>query len=182
MKKIFIILLCPLLLCGCRQRPQEYLITAIAADYDAGLYTLYFEAVIANTEEQGQKREVLTAKGRTLLETVEKIEKQATLPILTSHCGVVAVGKGISRTKLLGLMRYCKENRNIPLSIQFIKTDSPEKLLKTKPISSISVGYDLVSMMQKTDKKLNNRLFEIYKSQSPVLPKLNLTEKGYYFE
>ena len=182
MKKLFILLLLPLLLCSCRQKPQEYLITAIGADYDGGLYTLYFEAVIANTEEQGQKREIITATGRTLLETVENIEKQATLPLLTSHCGVVAVGKGISRTKLLGLMRYCKENRDIPLSIQFIKTDSPEKLLKTEPFSSISVGYDLVSMMQKTDKKLNNRLFEIYKNQSPVLPKITLTEKGYYFD
>ncbi|MBO5211851.1 MAG: hypothetical protein J6B80_07990 [Clostridia bacterium] len=182
MKKLFILLLLPLFFCSCRQKPQEYLITAIGADYDGGLYTLYFEAVIANTEEEGQKREIITAKGRTLLETVENIEKQATLPLLTSHCGVVAVGKGITRTKLLGIMRYCKENRDIPLSIQFIKTDNPEKLLKTEPISSISVGYDLVSIMQKSNKKLSNRLFEIYKSQSPVLPKLTLTEKGYYFD
>jgi hypothetical protein len=169
-------------LCGCRQKPQEYLVTAIGADYNSGLYTLYFETVITNTEKEGQKREILTAKGRTLLETFKKIDKQATLPLLTSHCGVVAVGKGISRTKLLGIMRYCKENRDIPLSIQLIITDNPEKLLKTEPISSISVGYDLVSMMRKTDKTLKNRLFEIYKSQSPVLPKITLTEKGYYFE
>ena len=182
MKKLFILLLLPLFLCSCRQKPQEYLITAIGADYDGGLYTMYFEAIVANTEEQGQKREIITAKGRTLLETVENIEKQATLPLLTSHCGVVAVGKGITRTKLLGLMRYCKENRNIPLSIQFIKTENPEKLLNIKPVSSISVGYDLVSMMQKTEKPLKNRLFEIYKSQSPVLPKLTLTEKGHYFD
>ncbi len=182
MRKLLILLLCPLLLCGCKQRPQEYLITAIGADYDGGLYTLYFEAVITNTEKEGQKREVLTATGRTLLETIEQIEKQATLPLLTSHCGVVAVGKGITRTKLLGIMRYCKENRDIPLSVQFIKTDSPEKLLKTEPLSSISVGYDLVSMMRKNDETLKNRLFEIYKSQSPILPKITLTEKGYYFE
>ncbi len=182
MKKLMILLLCPLLLCGCRQKPQEYLITAIGADYDGGLYTLYFEAVITNTEKDSQKREVLTAKGRTLLKTVEQLEKQATLPLLMSHCGVVAVGKGISRTKLLGIMRYCKENRNIPLSIQFIETESPQKLFQTEPISSISVGYDLVSMMRKTEKPLKNRLFEIYKSQSPVLPKITLTEKGYCFE
>lgn len=182
MKKLIILLLCPLLLCGCRQKPQECLVTAIGADYDDGLYTLYFEAVVTNTEKDSQKREVLTAKGRTLLETVEQIEKQATLPLLTSHCGVVAVGKGITRTKLLGIMRYCKENRDIPLSVQFIKTDSPQELFETDPISSISVGYDLVSMMQKNEKPLNNRLFEIYKSQSPILPKITLTEKGYYFE
>ena len=182
MKKLIILLLCPLLLCGCRQKPQEYLVTAIGANYDDGLYTLYFEAVVTNTEKDSQKREVLTAKGRTLLETVEQIEKQATLPLLTSHCGVVAVGKGITRTKLLGIMRYCKENRDIPLSVQFIKTDSPQELFETDPISSISVGYDLVSMMQKNENPLNNRLFEIYKSQSPILPKITLTEKGYYFE
>lgn len=181
MKKFIILLLCPLLLCGCRQKPQEYLITAIGADYNGGLYSIYFEAVITNTEQKEQKREIFTSKGRTLLDAMNQIEKQATQPLLTSHCGVVAVGKGISRTKLLGIMRYCKENRDIPLSIQFIKTESPEKLLKTEPFSSISVGYDLVSMMRKNDEHLNNRLFEIYKNPNPILPKITLTEKGYYF-
>ncbi len=182
MKKLFIILLCPLLLCGCNQRPQEYLITAIAADYNGGLYTLYYEAVIINTETSGQKREILTAGGRTLLEAVEKIEKQATLPLLMSHCGIVAVGNGITRTKLLGIMKYCKENRDITLSVQFLRTNNPEKLLKTEPISSISVGYDLVSLIRTQKTNFKNRLFEIYKNPSPVLPKLSLTEKGYYFE
>lgn len=182
MKKVLIILLCPLLLCGCQQKPQQYLITAIAADYDKGLYTLYFEAVITNTEKQTEKREVLTANGRTLLEAVENINKQATLPLLTSHCGIVAVGRGITRTKLLGIMRYCKENPDVTLSVQFLKTDDPEKLLNTEPISSISVGYDLVSMLRKSDKNYKNRLFEIYDNQSPVLPEIKLTEKGYYFD
>ncbi len=182
MKKLLIILLCPLLLCGCQQKPQQYLITAIAADYDKGLYTLYFEAVITNTEKQTEKREVLTANGRTLLEAVENINKQATLPLLTSHCGIVAVGRGITRTKLLGIMRYCKKNPDVTLSVQFLKTDDPEKLLNTEPISSISVGYDLVSMLRKSDKNYKNRLFEIYDNQSPVLPEIKLTEKGYYFD
>ena len=182
MKKLLILLLCPLLLCSCKQKPQEYLVTAIGIDYSGGIYKLYYEAVITNTEKEGQRREVLTATGRTLLQTVKKIEKQATLPLLTSHCGVVAVGNGITRTKLLGIMRYCKENRDIPLSIQLIKTDNPEKLLKSEPLSSISVGYDLVSLMKKSDKNLDNRLFEIYKNQSPVLPKLTITEKGYYID
>ncbi len=182
MKKLFIILLCPLLLCGCRQKPQEYLITAIAADYNGGLYTVYYEAVIINTENSGQKREILTASGRTLLETIAQIEKQTTLPLLMSHCGIVAVGKGITRTKLRGIMKYCKENRDITLSVQFIKTDNPEQLLKTEPLSSISVGYDLVSLIRTQKRNLKNRLFEIYKNQNPILPELNLTEKGYYFE
>lgn len=182
MKKLFIILLCPLLLCGCRQKPQEYLVTAIAADYDGGLYTVYYEAVIINTETSGQRREILTASGRTLLETVKAIEKQATLPLLMSHCGIVAVGNGITRTKLRGIMKYCKENRDITLSVQFIKIDNPEQLLKTEPLSSISVGYDLVSLIKTQNKNFKNRLFEIYKNQNPILPKLSLTEKGYYFE
>lgn len=182
MKKLFILLLIPFLLCGCKQKPQEYLITAIGADYDDGLYSIYFEAIITNTQQDGQQRKIMVGQDRTLLKAIAQIEKQATQSLLMSHCGVVAVGNGISRTKLLGIMRYCKENRNIPLSIQFIKTETAEKLFKTEPISSTSVGYDLVSMMQKINKPLKNRLFEIYTNQSPVLPKLSLTEKGYYFE
>jgi hypothetical protein len=79
-------------------------------------------------------------------------------------------------------MKYCKENRHITHSVQFLKTDNPEKLLKTEPISSISVGYDLVSLIRTQKTNFKNRLLEIYKNPSPVLPKLNLTEKGYYFD
>ena len=91
--------------------------------------------------------------------------------------GVVGYG-GISQGVHVPGYLACPDNAEITAVCDI----NPEKLLKTKPFSSISVGYDLVNMMQKTEKPLKNRLFEIYKSQSPVLPKITLTEKGYYFE
>ena len=182
MKKLLILLLCPLLLCGCEQKPNGYLITTIAIDYDGGLYTVWYEAIITNTEKSDQKREVISARGFTYKEAMREIEKQATEGLILSHCGVVIVGDGVTRTKLGGIMRYCKEHGDITLSIQFLRCGNIEKLLKTDPISSISVGYDLVSMLKTQKSNEKTRLFEIYKNQNPILPKIKLTEKGYYFE
>lgn len=182
MKKLLILLLCPLLLCGCRQKPNGYLITAIAIDYDGGLYTVWYEAIITNTEKSDQKREVLSARGFTYKEAIREIEKQATEEIILSHCGAVIIGDGITRLKLVNIIRYCKEHGDITLSIQFLRCGNIEKLLKTDPLSSVSVGYDLVSMLKTQKPNEKNRLFEIYKNQNPILSKIKLTEKGYYFE
>lgn len=182
MKRLLIILLLPLMLCGCEQKPRGYLITAIAVDYSGGYYTVWCEAVITNTEKADQKREVLTYKARTFPEAVKGVENQSTEPFILSHCGVVVVGKGITRTKLRGVMRYCKENRDITLSLQFLRCDEVEKMLDIEPISSISVGYDLVSFQKTQAPNEKNRLFEICENLNPILPKIKLTEKGYFIE
>ncbi len=185
MKKIIIPFLCALLLCGCGEKTQEYLVTAIGVDYSKGIYTVSFESLVINTEEENQQLVVLTGQGRTFKKAITEIEKQITQPLQLSHCGVVAVGKGISLEKLKGIMRYCKGNDDITLSIRFLETENANLLLSQKPISSVSVGYDLMSMLEtaKTEqnKALKNRLFEIYKQLSPVLPIIKTNEKGYYF-
>ena len=79
-------------------------------------------------------------------------------------------------------MRYCKENHDITLSLQFLRCEEPEKLIKTEPISSISVGYDLVSLQNTQSSEQKNRLFEIYENHNPILPEIKLSEKGYYIE
>lgn len=182
MKKLIILLLLPILLCGCEQKPNGYLVTSVAVDYQGGLYTVWYEAIITNTEKADQKREVLSVSARTLFEAIGGIEKQTTQPLIMSHCGVVVVGDGITRTKLKGIMRYCKENRDITLSVQFLRCKEPEKLMKTEPVSSIGVGYDLVSLIKHQRPSEKIRLFEIYKDHNPILPKIELTEKGYCFE
>ena len=185
MKKLIIPILCIILLCGCENKPQEYIITAIGVDYDKGLYTVSFEALIINTENEEQELKVITGKERTLLKAVEEIKKQNTLPLMLSHCGIVAVGDGISREKLKGIMRFAKEHGDITLSVLFLKTENANKLLDSKPLSSASVGYDLMSMLKNAKesegKNIKNRLFEICENESPVLPRIEKNEKGYYF-
>ncbi len=185
MKKITALFLCLFMLCGCNNKPQEYLVTAIGFDYDKGLYTVSVEALIINTESEGQELKIITSQGRTLKKAVADIQNQITLPTLFSHCGIIAIGNGISREKLKGIMRYCNTHDEITLSVRFIKTKNAAKLLSQKPQSSISVGYDLMSMLktyeEESNKSVKNRLFEIYENESPILPIINTQEKGYYF-
>jgi hypothetical protein len=186
MKRILTPFLCLIFLCGCHQKPQEYLVTAIGVDVFMGEYVLTVESVIINTETDSEKRQTLTGKGRTLDQAFNDIEKQTTMPLMLSHCGIIIVGKTISRTTLKGIMRYCKERGEITLSAYFIKTENAALLLEKEPISSISVGYDLMAMIKtnnmQNSTKIKNRLFEICENENPILPLINLTEKGYYFD
>ena len=161
MKKLLILILCPLLLCSCSQTPQGYIVTSIAVDYNSGLYVLWYETIITNSEKAEQKREILGVTARTFDEASKKIKKQATLPFVLSHCQTVIIGDGITRTKLKGIMRYCKENPDVTLSVQFLRCANPQKLIENKPISSISVGYDLASFSKTQNRGFKNRLFEI---------------------
>lgn len=186
MKKFLILFIIPLLLCGCEQKPQEYLVSAIGFDYELGLYNVSFETLIVNTESEGQKLSVINGKGRTIKEAIDEIKRQSTMPVLLSHCSVVVVGKSISDTKLKGILRFCKENREITLSTLFISTDNAAELLDSKPISSVTVGYDLTSLLKTQEDeekiKLKNRLFEIYENSVFELPHILKNKTGYYFE
>ncbi len=179
MKKLIPLIVLFLLLCGCNDKTHRYLITAIGIDYADGLYEVSFEALTVNREVEGQQTLILTASGKSLDEIMTKIKNQATEPLLLSHCGVVAVGNGVNNRRLFEIMNYCKADGDLTLSVKLLKTENADKLLKQSPVSSVCVGYDLLSMLDR--KGFKNRLFELYTAENPILPIININETGYYF-
>ena len=181
MKKMLLVFIVAVLLCGCQNTGPEYLISGIGVDVDNGQYSLCFEAIIVNTENTEQSVKLLKGKGNTVKEAVEQIKKQCTQPLLMAHCGVVAVGQEVSRAQLKEVGQYCQNGGEITLSAYFVRTENAEKLLSVKPVSSASVGYDIMGLV-KRNKKFNNRFFEVINSDyKNSLPKISLKNKGLNF-
>ena len=187
MKKGLIIISLLLLLCGCEKTKPEYLISSIGFDSKDGEFTTCFEAVILNSEKDSQELKILSASGKTVEDCVEQISRQSTQPLLLSHCAVLVIGESITQDQLNQIYEYCFRERDITLSAFFVETENAEKLLSQKPISTICAGYDILGLLEQystfKNVKLRNRYFEIMALNGQVtLPKIALTEEGYYFE
>ena len=181
MKKIFLLTLIILLLCGCEKAVPEYLVSGVLVDKVGDEYAVYFEAIIVNTETTKQTLKILKGKGETIYSAVEDIEKQVTQPLLMSHSGVIVVSEDISQNDLREVCEYA-QNSGITLSAYMIKTENADKLFETKPLSSACVGYDIMGLI-KQNIRYKNRLFEVmggdYKAS---LPTINVKDGGLVFE
>ena len=181
MKKCFLIFVCIFLLCGCSGSKPEYLISGIGVDKSDDGYLLCFEAVIVNTENTEQTLKVLKGEGKTLSQAFDEIKQQSTQPLLMAHNGVIAVDKDADKNELKEICEYVKDV-GITLSTYVIKTADIQKLFKTKPLSSICIGYDIMSLM-KQNPPYKNRLFELAsRDYNTTLPVISIKDGGLIFE
>ncbi len=187
MKRLLIIFPILILLCGCQKTRPEYLISSIGFDNAGGQLNTCFEAIVINSETEDQQVKLFEGKGKTVKQSIEQIERQCTQGLLLSHCAVLVVGQEVSEEQLNGIYDFCFENPDITLSAFFVKTENAKELLSAKPVSTISVGYDILGLIEQYREnekiKIKNRYFEIMALEKQVkLPKIALKEEGYYLE
>lgn len=187
MKKLIFLFLPLFLLCSCQKTKPEYLISSIGFDNKDGQINTCFEAIVINSETEDQEVKLFEGKGKTVQEGIEKIKRQCTQDFLLSHCGVLVVGESITKGQLDSIYEFCFNEENITLSARFVKTENAKELLSQKPFSTISVGYDILGLIeqysQNQNKKIKNRYFEIMAKDKKVsLPKITINKEGYYLE
>ena len=182
MKKFFLIFALAFLLCGCQKTGPEYLVSGIGFDSKDGKYNVCFETIIINTENTAQTVRLLKGERDTVKNAVRQINAQCTQPLLMAHCGVVVIGEDITYNQLKEVGDYCYNEDEITLSAYFVRTDNAEKLFSLKPISSASVGYDVMGLV-KRNKRFNNRVFEVVNSDyKATVPRISIKEKGIKFD
>lgn len=187
MKRLFLIIPLLFLLCGCQKTGPEYLISSIGFDNENGQLKACFEAIVINSETEGQQVKVIEGVGKTVNEAIGQVERKSTQSLLFSHCAVLVVGDSVTQNQLDNIYDFCFENTDITLSAFFVKTQNAKKLLSSKPLSTIAVGYDILGLIEQYSKnkniKIKNRYFEIMAlNKEVVLPKITLKEEGYYLE
>ncbi len=175
MKKLFFclgllsLLLIPL--CGCfsgaanTSGSHKYLISAIGFDFEEQI-KVTVEAVAVNSEDAaGKKRILISGSGKTPDEAMKKAQKKATQPFDLSHCGSIILGDGIKGSKFDEICDYCYDTDEITFSVYMVATENAEKLLKPDPISSVAVGYDIMSILEREEESsgtdFKNSLYEV---------------------
>ncbi len=201
MKKPFLILLiiCMLFtLSGCSAKEtissqkQEYIISAIGFDIDDGQFSLTLEAIIINSENSDAERELklLNGKGRTIAEAMSDAQKGASQPLLLSHCATVVIGDTVNRNQLSEITDFCRSKDGLTLSVMLVSSKNAKSLLECKALSSVAMGYDIMSMIEQLSKRtgivFKNRLYEIksaYERMFKVfaLPRFEVNEQEYFY-
>ena len=186
MKKILLIFILLISLCGCKQTGAEYIISSMGFDNSDGLLNICFEAIVINSETTESQIKLLEGKGETVKDGIKQIKKSATQKLLLSHCGVLVMGENLTQSQIDGIYEFCFDERDITLSARVVTTKNAKQLLQSKPVSSIAVGYDILGLIEqysKKDKQIKNRYFEIMALERRVsLPKITPTKEGYYLE
>lgn len=167
MKKIVIILLIILCLCGCSgEKPltgetPEYMISSLGFSEKDGMITVFMEAIVINSEDtDAQKKLVLLeGSGNTVKQGAENAEKKAVQPVNLSHCGIIVLEEGIKRESFLEICEYCYDRDEINLSAFFISSPDVKRLLSEEPTASVSVGYDIMNRLE-SQKELSGREYK----------------------
>ena len=175
MKKILIsaLVFMIMLLSGCRfttggaANDRRFIVAAIGFESDGALITVYAETIIINSEtpENEPAPKLLKGSGATINEAFEEIEASLARPLMLEHCGVIAVGGGVTASWFDRICDYCLDDRRITLSSYMISCDSPEALLSETPESSVAAGYDIMGIIEQRSSSTgifyDSRFFEI---------------------
>lgn len=175
MKRILILsfFLC-FFLCGCKSsnifsaEEPEYMVSSIGFRREnSGEKTVFLESIVINAEDTEAEKKIITleGKGETLEEAYRKAKEKAVQPLNLSHCGVVIINENTNTEFLEEICDFCYEKDPINLAAFFIYAPDVKKLLKEKPIASVSVGFDIMSRLsvakEITGKEYKNRFYQI---------------------
>ncbi len=176
MKRFFLLLLAFCLifsLCGCSLKEtvshhrQEYIVSAIGFDSENALLQLSLEAIIINTENADAEKELKLIKGsgKTVTEAMTDALKTTSQPLMLSHCATVVIGETVDRRHFSEIMNFCRSKEKITLSAMLISTANAAKLLSCKALSSVAIGYDVISMTEQLSEHtgilFKNRIYEV---------------------
>lgn len=175
MRKIFFVFavfgLC-ILLCGCSftadssGENREYLVASMGFDNSKNGIKITVEAVAVNSEDaEGKKRILIEGEGETPKKAIESAQKKATQPFNLSHCGVIAIDYSFPSEKFAEICDYCYNTDEITFSVYMVTAKNCRELLSAEPVSSVAVGYDIMSMLAKeskiTGEEFRNSLYEV---------------------
>ena len=176
MKKLTLIFLTVImvsLLSGCSAKEaiasdkQEYIVSSLGFDNEGGKIKMLIEAIVVNTDDLSEDKEsrMITGVGINTDEAYSEITSKITQPLSLGHNAITVIGNKITEKQLQNIFEFCENEPQINIATMLIFTRNAEKLLSSEPISSVAVGYDVMSMIEVAEEKMGtifkNRLYEV---------------------
>ncbi len=180
MKKLlcFVVALNMVFLCGCSVKEaitsdkQEYIVSALGFDGEKDKVKITVEAIVINNDDltEDKSARLFSGEGETVAEAYEKIVFSATQPLSLGHSAVAIIGGDLSSAHLDDAFSFLESQEKINISIMLCAADSAFEVLGCKPVSSVAVGYDIMSMVEVNEEKrgtlFKNRFYEVLASKS----------------
>lgn len=170
---------------------NEYIISAMGFDAENTKLKIFLEAIVVNTEDADKdiKLAILEGEGSSLEEAFSNAQNKAIQPFQLSHIAVILLGESITPKIFSKIIDFCHLQKGITLSTQFVTCKNSFELLQSETVSSVAVGYDMMSMLshQSEHKGINykNCFYEIEalreKEQNIIsIPYFNKNDSGIF--
>lgn len=192
---LLLVLILPLCLSGCSgsvytQSDRQYIVSALGFINKNGVIKAIAEAVAVNAEstEQSVERVVLKGEGETPSESILDLGAKLSKPLLFDHCGVILIDASLNGEEVEKVFSYCEQNKQINLAAYIVHSDNIEKLLSLKPMASLTVGYDIIGVIDRAQSlygiRYFNRFYEVKanllkKADTFVLPSFEIKGEEY---
>ena len=146
---------------------QDYIISSIGFDNNEGKLAICLEAIIINSEDSSANKNVklIYGKGNNAKEAFAQAEMQTVQSLTLSHCTTVAIGNSVTEKQLNDIYDFLYNTDRFSLSMILVSCDKAFELLGCTPNSSIAIGYDILSYLERLEKRtgtvLLNKLYNI---------------------
>ncbi len=169
---ILLILCIMCLTCGCSVREaissdkQEYIVASLGFDGEKGKIKMLIEAIVVNTDDLKEDKQsvIFSGVGKNVNEAYSQIISQMTQPLSLGHNGITAIGSEVTASQLKDILSFCLNENQLNIATMLISADNAEELLSCKAVSSVAIGYDIMSMIEVSEESLGtvfkNRLYE----------------------
>ncbi len=198
-KSFFVVICLCACLCGCTgyeavsNQKQEYIVSSLGFDLSAGELMLTVEALVVNSDdiEESKENRIITARGDNVKDAFSKLKNGITQPLSLRHNGIIAIGSNIPPQSLEDVFEALTDDSLVNIDTMVISTENAHSLLSAKPISSVTVGYDILSMVEVVEKEkgitFDNRLYKIsavFQKQVKAfsLPFIAISQGKFYFD
>lgn len=172
---------------------QEYIVSSIGFDNANDDIKIIIEAVVVNTDDLKEQKEtrIITGEGENPDEAYGNIISKITQPLSLGHNAVTVIGESITPEQLELIFEFLKETPQINIATMLIFSENAEELLSQKAVSSVAVGYDIMSMIEVGEEKqgtvFKNRLYEVVALNSKPMktfwiPHISFNDEGIYIK
>jgi len=171
---------------------QEYIVTAIGFSSCENGIKMILEAVVVNSDDldSGKETRLFEGTGKTIDEAFSKINRKTTQPLMFSHTGAVILSDGLGENQIKEIYDFCYKTDEINLATMFVSTEDSEELLSCETVSSVGVGFDVMSLIEVVSQEKGidpkNLFYEIEnarnKPQETVyMPVISVENKEFFF-
>ena len=142
--------------CGDYHEVEEYaIITAFGVDSRGDNLLVTAEIINTQSLSQGATATILYGSGKSMVEAMSDLSSSTPKNLIFSHVSVVVMGDTLSAKEVQGVESFCLNNPHLTLSMKIIAAKSAKELLCVKPYTLSITAFEIVSLLNATDKSLS---------------------------